>query len=137
VSLLKDPLVWLLVFLAGFALCAWRIKHWNATLHVEPPPKRTTRLSTGTLVGGKLLSGTLVLVLLFLLYKTVFPVAVLASAVVCGAMWYGAYKYRIRPLVAAGLSPARGKALIVMQLLWVAPALCFVCLSLWGLYRGP
>jgi hypothetical protein len=133
----SSPLLWLALFFAGIFLCASRLDKAAKSLGVRPPGKDGTPQTTVTLVKNTVVSLAVALVVYVLVFHTVLVVALLAVGALCFGIWLQAYKYRVRPLVSAGLPRARARAFTAMQLLWVGPASVAMGLFVWGLYRGP
>jgi len=134
---LASPLLWLVVFCAGLFLCASRLDQVTKRLSVKPPQKDGSPAKTTTLLKNSVFSGVVALVTYYLVFHTARIVALFVVCALCAGSWLQAYRYRVRPLVAAGLPQAKARVFTAMQLLWVGPAAVALALFVRGLYRAP
>lgn len=132
-----SPLLWLAIFFAGIFFCASQMDKVAKRLHVKAPESGRSPQKIAVLAKNAATSAIVALAVYFLVFHTVLIVALLAVCALCIGIWFQAYRYRVRPLVAAGLPLARARAFTAMQLLWVGPASVALGLFVWGLYRGP
>jgi len=136
-DLLNSPFGWMAAFFVGIFFCAWRMDKAVERLGIklsterEPPPRLIVQIRNA------LVAIALVLAILYLLKETSFAVALLVLLVGTLYYWREAYKSRVLPLVAAGLSPSEARVFTLMQLLWLGPLAITMALFAWSRYGAP
>ena len=138
VGIIYQPFFWLLATaFAGIFFCGWRLDRAATRLGINRSDETEGPPRTAILAKTALLAFAAIVVSLFLLNKTSFPIALVTLIAGSLYLWNEAYRSRIRPLVAAGMPREEAIALVAIQLLWIAPLALAIALSAWGRYSAP
>ena len=136
-DLVNSPFSWLAAFFFGIFFCAWRMDKAVVRLGIKLSAELAPAPRTIDVIKNVLISAALVLVVLYLLNETSFPIALIVLLAGSLYYWREAYKSRVLPLVAAGMPQSEARVFTLMQWLWLGPLTMALALFAWAKYSAP
>jgi hypothetical protein len=137
VDLIDSPYSWLAAFFVGIFFCAWRMDKAVGRIGIKRSAEPDPTPRTIAQVRNVLVTAVLVIVGLYLLNETSFPIALIVLFAGSLYYWREAYKSRVLPLVTAGMPQSEVLVFTLMQWLWLGPLTVALALFVRGKYSAP